>query len=203
MSDEGPRDGASRDRMQKRRLDLQEPALLHERADRGVGSCPRVHGHARLRVHDEIEVALAMARLDVRHPVPLLGHGPLAGGQDDHRRDADRQLSPAGHQHGPLGPHDVADVDVLEARHTLVADHVLACEQLHAAGLILEVGECGLSVAADAPDASRDPDPSPGLDPGLEICVPIPQLSYVVRSFVGVRELHLSVSLCVPVVDQP
>ena len=56
-----------------RRLHLQEAALVQEAADGGDDAAADLKDVAHLRVGDEVEVALAVAHLDVLEAVPLLG----------------------------------------------------------------------------------------------------------------------------------
>ena len=74
VRDEGSRQGAAVERLQHRRLDLDEAALVQEAADRGDDARALDEHLARVVVDDEVEVALAVARLDVGEAVVLLGH---------------------------------------------------------------------------------------------------------------------------------
>ena len=72
MRDERPGQRAAGDRLHHRRLDLEEAARVQEPADAGDHARARLEHPPRLRIDDEIEVALAVARLDVGQPVPFL-----------------------------------------------------------------------------------------------------------------------------------
>ena len=88
---EGARRRAAVERLEHRRLDLEEAARVEEGAQR--------RARARLREQrdlgaprsfdEQVEVALAVARLDVREAVPLLGQRPQALGEQLERARVD------------------------------------------------------------------------------------------------------------------
>ena len=65
MRDERARQRAAGDRLHHRRLDLEIPAGVQERADRREGPAADLEHPARIGIHDQIEVALPVAGLDV------------------------------------------------------------------------------------------------------------------------------------------
>ena len=75
VGDEGPCRGAAGDRLHHRRLHFQESLLdqkgAHTADDAAAGDEDLMDG----RVGDEVHVPLAVTRLDVRQPVPLLRQG--------------------------------------------------------------------------------------------------------------------------------
>ena len=73
MRDERPRQRAAGDRLHHRRLDLEIAARRQELADRRDDPAARLEHAPRVGVDDQIEVALAVADLDVGQAVPLLG----------------------------------------------------------------------------------------------------------------------------------
>ena len=76
-------------RLEDRGLHLQEPALVQEAADRR--DHPRTHDEqlAGLVVGDQVELAVAVARLHVLEPVELLGRRPQRLGQQGPVLDAE------------------------------------------------------------------------------------------------------------------
>ena len=82
MRDERPRQRAAGDRLHHRRLDFEEATRVEEAANGRQRARPDVEHAARVRVDDQIEVPLAIARLDVLQPVPLLGQRQEALGQE-------------------------------------------------------------------------------------------------------------------------
>jgi hypothetical protein len=85
VGDEGLGVGAARDRVQHRRLDLQEAVLDHEVADRADRLAARHEARARVLVGDQVDVALAVLLLLVGHAVELVGQRAQALGQQPHR----------------------------------------------------------------------------------------------------------------------
>ena len=89
---ERPRQRAAGDRLHHRRLDFEEPARVQEPADRGDDPAADLEHAPRVGIDDEVEVALAIARLDVGQAVPLLGQRQQALGEEVQPRRPDRQL---------------------------------------------------------------------------------------------------------------
>ena len=77
---------------------------------------PRAEDVRHLGVGHEVHVALAVARLHVREAVPLLRQRAERLRQEAHAARLDRQLPALRCGERSLGLHDVADVDLLEAR---------------------------------------------------------------------------------------
>ena len=65
---------------------------------------------ARLGVHDQVDVALPVARLDVLQAVPLLGQRPQRLGQEAHVLHGHRELAGAGAEQLAGDADEVADV---------------------------------------------------------------------------------------------
>ena len=78
---ERPGERAPVERLQHRCLDLDEPLGVEEPADRGDHARAGDEQLARLLVGDQVELALAKARLDVGQAVVLLGRRPQRLGQ--------------------------------------------------------------------------------------------------------------------------
>src|SRR5947207_2936840 len=68
-----PRDGAGRDGLHHRRFHLEERPRIEELPQRLDHTRAEEEDGARVGIHHEIHVALAVARLDVLQAVPLLG----------------------------------------------------------------------------------------------------------------------------------
>ena len=73
MGRERPRGRAAVQRLERRRLHLEEAAAIEAGAQRRDDAAAQQRRAPRLLVHQQVEVALAEARLDVGEPVPLLG----------------------------------------------------------------------------------------------------------------------------------
>src|SRR5262249_54278021 len=115
MGDERLRRRAADQRMEHRRLDLEEVALVEEPADVADELRAALEDLGGVLVRDEIDVALAIAELDVLETeVP----GEIRQGMHRLRRqrdlaDLDRELTLAGHEARPFRDDEVADVEEL------------------------------------------------------------------------------------------
>ena len=78
VGDERPRGRAAVERLQDRRLDLDEARVVEEAADRGDHLRAGDEDRARLLVGDQVELAVAMAGLDVGEAVVLVGRRAAA-----------------------------------------------------------------------------------------------------------------------------
>ena len=107
----------------------------------------------RLRVHDQVDVALPVARLDVLEPVPLLGQRAQRLGQERQRLHRHRQLAGARAHHLAGDADEVAQVQLGEERE-VVAELVGPRVELDPPGLVHEVGEARLAVVAQGHDAA-------------------------------------------------
>ena len=92
MRPERTRHRAARNRLHHRRLDLEVAARIEELAQRREHLAAHLEHLARLGIHDQIQIALAVANLDVRQPVPLLGQRHVALREELEARRPDRQL---------------------------------------------------------------------------------------------------------------
>ena len=145
MRDEWPRRRAAGDRLQHRRLDLDEALAVEEAADEAHDAGADAEGLAHLGVHDQVDIALAVARLGVGQASPLLGQRAHGLDQQLDARDLDRQLAGLGAEHGAAGADDVADVPGLELGIALGTDGIGLHEQLHAPGHVLDLREARLA----------------------------------------------------------
>ena len=114
VRDERPRRRAADERVHRRRLDLEEAALVEDRAQRAHDVAPRAEDVGDRRVRDEVDVALAVAQLDVGQAVPLLGQRAVRLREQAHASRLDRELAALARGERALGLDDVADVDVGE-----------------------------------------------------------------------------------------
>ena len=121
---ERPRRGAARDRMHHRRLDFEIAARDEELADR-LHDLRALDEHvARLRIGDEVDVALPVALLLVgrgRGTSPAAAAAPSRAAAS---RRLDRQLAGLGLEQRARRADDVAEVPVLERVERLGADAV-------------------------------------------------------------------------------
>ena len=163
---ERARRGAAIERLQYRRLDLEEAPRVEEGAERADHPRARHERRAHLGVHGEIDRALPVALLGIAEA--RVAHD---GAVDDlllaerERAQRLRQHLCARHAHGGLSglraeerardADHVADVEELERLEELIAELVPAEVELDAAALVREVSEARLPVPAPRDDAPR------------------------------------------------
>ena len=116
---EGPGQGAAVERLQDRRLDLDEAALVEPAAHLADRPARGREEAAALLVGDQVELAVAVAGLDVLEAVELVGRRPQALGEQRQRSIAQRELAAPGRQRRPLDADDVAEVEVDERARRL------------------------------------------------------------------------------------
>jgi len=110
---EGTRHRPAGDGLHHRRLHLQELPGVEEAADELDDAGASLEGLAGGLVHDQVQVAPAIALLLVAESVELLRQRPQGLGQQAHRVGLDRQLAGLGLEQQPLRADDVAQVQVL------------------------------------------------------------------------------------------
>ena len=125
---EGARRRAGHQRVEHRRLHLEEAAVVEEAPDVAdeLGALAEVLAH--LRIGGEVEVALAVARLDVVEAVPLLGQRAQRLGEEGPLVGDDGELAGLGADRPAAGRRPVAEVEELE-QLVGVAEAILA--ELH------------------------------------------------------------------------
>ena len=116
----------------------------------------RVEHRARVRVHDQIEIPLAIARLDVAQAVPLLRQRQVALGEKRQARRPDRQLAGARAEQMSADADVIAEVEQREDLEVALGQGVLAEVRLDALAPVGEDEEVRLAEAADRQDPSRD-----------------------------------------------
>ena len=166
---ERPRERAAVDRLEHRRLDLDEAALVEEAPHRRDHAGARDEQLARLLVGHQVELALAEARLGVGEPVVLLGRRAQRLGQHGDVLEAQRQLAAAGAEDDAVDPDQVAEVERDEPVEGLAAEHVDARVQLQAPRAVDEVEEGGLALPAAGGDPAGDAGVRVGLLAGSKL----------------------------------
>ena len=142
---------ASRPRRTRARASTSPDGLQDDRAD---GEDP-----AGVLGDDEVDLALAVALLDVLEAVVGVGQRPQGLAQHHDPGRAHRQLAPAGRHDLALDAEPVADVDgVGEERHPVLADGLELDEQLQVGAVLAQhpEGELALAPLGDQPPRHRD-----------------------------------------------
>jgi hypothetical protein len=103
--------------------------------------------------------------------VELVGRRAQALGQQLEALDAQRELAALGAEGEPVDAHDVAEVEVEEPRHRLLAEDVDLGLQLEAARPVVEVQEGHLALAAAGVQAAGHAIARLGVLPGGQALV--------------------------------
>ena len=143
---------------------------------------------ARLLVGDEVELAAAVARLDVLEAVELLRRRAQGLREQRPVLDAQRQLAAARHEGDAVDADEVAQVEAEQALHRLGAEDVGARLQLDAPAAVDEVQERHLALAAAGGEAPGDAVARLGLRTGLQAVVGRADVRDRLDPRVGVRE---------------
>ena len=110
------------------------------------------------RVHEEVDVALAVTEFDVGETVVLFGQREHGLGEEGDGLDVDGQFAGAGSEQIAGDSDVVAEVEQFIEFEGLVADCVFANVDLQAHAVLLELRESRLALGADRHDASGDYD---------------------------------------------
>ena len=154
MRHERPRQRAAGDRLHHRRLDLEKAARDEKLANRGDRPAADLEHAAHVGIDDEIEIALAVADLDVLQTVPLLRQRNEALRQKLEPRRPDRQLVGLGAEQMAGDADVIAVVEQLRQAKSRSRQRVLPDVDLNAAAAVGEHEEARLAEAADADDAA-------------------------------------------------
>ena len=110
----------------------------------------------RIRIDNQIEVALAIPRLDVLEPVPLLGQRQQALRQELQRRDMDAELVRFRAKEVSLDADPIADVQQLEDAEVGLRHGVLPDVDLNPRSPIGQLKKAGFPERANGEDAAGD-----------------------------------------------
>ena len=102
-----------------------------------------------VRIHDQVEIALAIADLDVLQAVPLLGQRQMTLREELERLRIDRELARAGAEQMTGDANVVAEVEQLEDAEVALRERILANVDLDALPAIGQREEAGFAKAAD------------------------------------------------------
>ncbi len=161
VGDEGAGRRAAGDGLHHRRLHLQEAPRVQELADLLHEAAPQPEDRPGFLVHDQIEIALAVAPLDVLEAVPFLGERAQGLRQEGKGLHRDRELAGPRPEQLARDADEIAGVQVGE-EPVLVAELVGARIKLDGPGVVLEGREAGLPVVPEGQDAPSHAD---GSDP--------------------------------------
>ena len=158
MRDERTRRGAAVERLHHRRLHFDEAARFQLPAQRRDDSRARDEDLAHVGIGDQIQIALAVARLHVFQAVPLLRHGEQRLAEELQLLRVDAQFAGARAEEIAFHADDVADIDQLEEREIALAHGVFLDVDLQALAVLLQVREAGLAHVTQRHQAPGDAD---------------------------------------------
>ena len=150
-------------RLEDRRLDLDEPALVEVAPDRGDHPGAQLEVGARLLAHQQVDIALPVASLRVGQPVVGVGKRPPDLREQLELGDRERRLPALRLRGNPGDADDVAEVDVDGP------GAVLGHEQLDLPGAVDEVEEDELPHVPPSHDPPGDAPRLASLLPRLDL----------------------------------
>ncbi len=109
---------------------------------------------AHVGIHDQVDIALAVAQFDVGQAVPLLGQRQQVFAEEGDLLDVNAEFAGAGAEQVSADADVVAEVEQFVEFESLVADGVFLDVDLQPLAALLQVGEPGLAHKANRHDAS-------------------------------------------------
>ncbi len=131
-----------------------KPRAIEERADGRHRPGPHLEDAPAVGIHDQIEIALPVAGLDILQAVPLLGQRQVALGQEHHAARPDAQLAGAGPEQVPFDADVIAEIEQLEDLEVQFRQRVLANVDLHPLEAVGQPQEAGLAEVANRQDTA-------------------------------------------------
>ena len=158
MRDERPRRRATRDVQQRRGFDLVKTAAVDEPAHLGDQAAAHDHRIAHVGIDDHIDVALAIALLDVLQPMPLVRQRHQRLTERGKGRDVKRQLAQLRAKHVAAHAEKIATVEIAPVAEGALSNFFLTQVNLQLSAAVGKVGEARLAhrsfrkhAAGDAP----------------------------------------------------
>ncbi len=145
VRDERPGYCTARDRLHHRRLDLEEAPCIEHVAQETHEARALLEHRAAVLVHDQVDIALTIARLGIRKAVPFVGQGLQGLHQQTQPLHAHRQLAGLGAEQHALRAEDVTDIPAFEIVVRLLAERLALHEYLDLPGGVLELDEARLA----------------------------------------------------------
>ena len=186
--------GAAGDVMHHRCFHFQKTPCIQPTAQRRDDARALEKHFARLGIHDQINVTLTVALLDIAQTMPLVGQRTQRLREQAQFIDFDRQFAGFGAHQTAFRTDDVADIPALEGI-VGVAQRIRLQKQLQAAGHILDLSECGFAHHPLGHEPAGDGNTAAGGfqrcgSPLVGVFVFVLQVARVVFAHVIVRERH-------------
>ncbi len=165
VGNEGPGRGAPGNGLHHGGFHLEEAPGFEKLAHQSDDGGPPDEHLTHLGVDHQVQVALAVAGLDVGEAVELFRQGQEALGEENIVGHRQGELPGSGAKERAGKPDDVAQVEALEPGEGLRADNLFLDVGLDPAGAVLEVAEGGL---AEFPEEHEAAGQAEGLVQGLQ-----------------------------------
>ena len=143
-------------RAEHRRVHLQEPALIQELAHLIVDARTNHKGIPHFRVHDQIEIALAIAHIGVLQPVPLFRQRMQRLGEQRDLRGFHGDFARMGAEHLARHAQHIANIVVLERGVGFLAHDIALYVNLNLPIAIQKMRKARLAHHAARHHAPRD-----------------------------------------------
>ncbi len=153
---EGARRRAARDGLQHGRFDFDELLPFKETADVRNNARAQHEAFARLGVHDEVEVTLAVNLFVVREAVPFFGQWAQGFRDECVAFDANGDFARLGFEERAGDADEVAEIEFFERSVGLFADDVFAHVELDLALLVEDFDESAAALNADGDEPACD-----------------------------------------------
>src|SRR6185437_16610344 len=111
-------------------FDFEETARGQEAADRGDDAAAVAQRRAAILAHDQIEIALAIARLEIGEAVIFLRQRQQRLGRSRDLGGIDRQFAARRAPHLAFDADDVAEIEQLQERDLFRREEILVTEDL-------------------------------------------------------------------------
>src|SRR5262249_50376889 len=158
MRDERTRHCAAGDRLHHRRFHFDVSPRIKKLADRLHYLAALDENLAHVLVHDQVDVALAVAQLHVAQAMPLLWQPQKIFGQEGKLFDMNGQLTRTRAEEISANANVVSQIEQLIESKSFFADEIELHVDLQPLTALLQMREAGLALQPQRDDAPGDPD---------------------------------------------
>ena len=157
MSDKRPRHSSAGDGLHHRSFNFDESVRFHRAPQRLHQFAALQKNVAHARIHDEIDIALAVTQFHVSEPVPLLGQGQKILAEERYLLHMDREFAGARAKQIAADANVVSDIEQLVQLEAGIADCVFFHVNLQPLAALLQVAESRLAHQPDRHNAAGHP----------------------------------------------
>src|SRR5689334_170906 len=149
MRDERTCSGSAVNGLHHRSFDFEKAAGVQLPAERRDELRPGDEHLAYIRIRDQVEIPLPVARFHILQPVPLLRHGMQDLRHEIEMLDVDAEFPGSCPEQVAVDADNVSEIEMLIELVVLLGNGVLAHVDLQALAVLLQMRESGLAHAAD------------------------------------------------------